>query len=177
MKSKISAMMDGELESEDISSIITQIKKTDDLKNDWSTYHLIGDSLRRSSSSIDISHRVSTALATEPTLLAPRPTKQNKFKVFALSAAASLAAVVVVGWMGLQSMGHSPENFTNNKIALQPAPPPSIPASSSATDPAPAPAQINDYLLAHRQFSATPAMYGVAPYLRTSAESRGSPAR
>ncbi len=177
MKSKISAMMDGELESDDVSSIITQIKKTDDLKNDWSTYHLIGDSLRRSSSSIDIARRVSTALATEPTLLAPRPTKQNKFKVFALSAAASLAAVAVVGWMGLQSMGHSPENFTNNKIALQPAPPPVTPASVSATDPAPAPAQINDYLLAHRQFSATPAMYGVAPYLRTSAESRGSPAR
>ena len=177
MKSKISAMMDGELESEDVSSIITQIKKTDDLKNDWSTYHLIGDSLRRSSSSIDIAHRVSTALATEPTLLAPRPTKQNKFKVFALSAAASLAAVAVVGWMGLQSMGHSPENFTNNKIALQPAPPSAIPASVSVTNQAPAPAQINDYLLAHRQFSATPAMYGVAPYLRTSAESRGSSAR
>jgi sigma-E factor negative regulatory protein RseA len=176
MKSKISAMMDGELESEDVSSIITQIKKTDDLKNDWSTYHLIGDSLRRSSSSIDIARRVSTALETEPTLLAPRPTKQNKFKVFALSAAASLAAVAVVGWMGLQSMGHSPENFTNNKIALQPAPPSAIPASVSVTT-APAPAQINDYLLAHRQFSATPAMYGVAPYLRTSAESRGSPAR
>ncbi|MBP0132843.1 MAG: sigma-E factor negative regulatory protein [Nitrosospira sp.] len=176
MKSKISAMMDGELESEDVSSIITQIKKTDDLKNDWSTYHLIGDSLRRSSSSIDIARRVSTALETEPTLLAPRPTKQNKFKVFALSAAASLAAVAVVGWMGLQSMGHSPENFTNNKIALQPAPPPAIPASVSVTA-APAPAQINDYLLAHRQFSATPAMYGVAPYLRTSAESRGSPSR
>ena len=177
MKSKISAMMDGELESEDVSSIITQIKKTDDLKNDWSTYHLIGDSLRRSSSSIDIARRVSTALETEPTLLAPRPTKQNKFKVFALSAAASLAAVAVVGWMGLQSMGHSPENFTNNKIALQPAPPPAIPASSTVTNPAPAPAQINDYLLAHRQFSATPAMYGVAPYVRTSAESRGSPSR
>ena len=177
MKSKISAMMDGELKSEDVSSIITQIKETGDLKNEWSTYHLIGDSLRRSSSSIDIARRVSTALATEPTLLAPRTTKQNKFKVFALSVAASLAAVAMVGWMGLQSMGHSPENFTNNKIALQPAPPPAIPASSTVTNPAPAPAQINDYLLAHRQFSATPAMYGVAPYLRTSAESRGSPAR
>ena len=177
MKSKISAMMDGELKSEDVSSIITQIKETGDLKNEWSTYHLIGDSLRRSSSSIDIARRVSTALATEPTLLAPRTTKQNKFKVFALSVAASLAAVAMVGWMGLQSMGHSPENFTNNKIALQPAPPPAIPASSTVTNPAPAPAQINEYLLAHRQFSATPAMYGVAPYLRTSAESRGSPAR
>ena len=177
MKSKISAMMDGELKSEDVSSIITQIKETGDLKNEWSTYHLIGDSLRRSSSSIDIARRVSTALATEPTLLAPRTTKQNKFKVFALSVAASLAAVAMVGWMGLQSMGHSPENFTNNKIALQPAPPPAIPASSTVTNPAPAPAQINEYLLAHRQFSATPAMYGVAPYLRTSAESRGSPSR
>ncbi|MBI0409208.1 MAG: sigma-E factor negative regulatory protein [Nitrosomonadaceae bacterium] len=177
MKSKISAMMDGELKSEDVSSIITQIKETGDLKNEWSTYHLIGDSLRRSSSSIDIARRVSTALATEPTLLAPRTTKQNKFKVFALSVAASLAAVAMVGWMGLQSMGHSPENFTNNKIALQPEPSPAIPASSSIANPAPAPAQINDYLLAHRQFSATPAMYGVAPYLRTSVESRGSPDR
>ncbi|MEK6707924.1 MAG: sigma-E factor negative regulatory protein [Pseudomonadota bacterium] len=178
MKSKISALMDGELDSEDVAGTITQLKKTDELRDEWATYHLIGDALRQSTASIDIAQRVSTRLAAEPTILAPPSPMEHKFKVFALSAAASVAAVAVVGWMSLQNMDRPQENLASNKPVLQPALQTtpvaiSIPVAGSV----PAPAQINDYLLAHREFSATPAMHGITPYIRTVTESRESSAR
>ncbi len=176
MKSKISALMDGELDSEDVAGMIAQLNKTDGLRDEWATYHLIGDAMRQSTASVDITQRVSARLAAEPTILAPQPMAGNRIKVFALSAAASVAAVAVVGWMGLQSMDHPQENLASNKSAFQPAIQ-ATPVATSAHVSVPAPAQINDYLLAHREFSATPAMYGVAPYLRTVAESRERPAR
>ena len=178
MKSKISALMDGELDSEDVAGTITQLKKTDGLRDEWATYHLIGDALRQSTASIDITQRVSAELAAEPTILAPQPPVGHKFKVFALSAAASVATVAVVGWMSLQNMDRPQENLASNKPVLQPAVQTtsgaiSIPVAGSV----PAPAHINDYLLAHREFSATPAMHGITPYIRTVAESRESSAR
>lgn len=179
MKSKISALMDGELDSEDVAGMITQLKKTDELRDEWATYHLIGDALRQSTASIDITQRVNTRLAAEPTVLAPQSPMEHKFKVFALSAAASVAAVVVVGWMSLQNMDRPQENLASNKPVLQPAVQTtpvaiSVPVSVQAS----APARINDYLLAHREFSSTTAIHGgVTPYMRAVAESRGNPAR
>lgn len=174
MKSKISALMDGELDSEDVTGMITQLKKTDELRDEWATYHLIGDALRQSTASIDITQRVNMRLATEPTILAPQPAAEHRTKVLALAAVASLAAVAVAGWMSLQDMDRPSENIASNKPTLQPAIQ-TIPVATSVS--VPVPTQINSYLLAHREFSATPAMYGVAPYLRTAAESRESPAR
>ncbi|MDO8437523.1 MAG: sigma-E factor negative regulatory protein [Nitrosomonadaceae bacterium] len=178
MKSKISALMDGELDSEDVAGTITQLKKTDGLRDEWATYHLIGDALRQSITSVDITQRVSTRLAAEPTVLAPQSPMEHKFKVFALSAAASVAAVAVVGWMSLQNMDRPQENLASNKPVLQPAVQTtsgaiSIPVAGSIL----APAHINGYLLAHRGFSATPAMHGVVPYIRTATESRENSAR
>ena len=47
MKDKISALMDGELDSIDVAGTISQIKESEELRNEWSTYHLIGDVLRQ----------------------------------------------------------------------------------------------------------------------------------
>ena len=179
MKSKISALMDGELKSEDVAGTITQLKKTDGLRGEWTTYHLIGDALRQSTASIDITQRVSARLAAEPTVLAPQSPIEHKFKVFALSAVASVAAVIVVGWMNLQNMDQPQENLASNKPVLQPAVQTTpVAISVPISGPTSAPAQINDYLLAHREFSSTTAIHGgVTPYMRTVAESRGTPAR
>ena len=77
--------------------------------------------------------------------------------MFALSAAASVAAVAVVGWISFQSIDQSQQNA--NAIA----------ANTSV----PAPARMNDYLLAHQEFSPSTAMQGVAPYVRTVADAQG----
>ena len=63
MKSKVSALMDGELDQRDVSNVIEAIRKGDDLQEEWETYHLIGDTLRQSSRlSMNISPSVSQKL-------------------------------------------------------------------------------------------------------------------
>ena len=165
MKNKISALMDGELDVEEATEAITQLKKTDELRGEWATYHLIGDALRQSVAMSDIAQRVSVQLAAEPTVLAPRLRLPQKAKVFALSAAASLAAVAVVGWISFQTIDQSQQNLAaSNKTSVN-----VIAANTSV----PAPARMNDYLLAHQEFSPSTAMQGVAPYVRTVADAQG----
>ena len=52
MKEKISALIDGELDSIEVADTISQIKESEELRNEWSTYHLIGDILRQPAMSI-----------------------------------------------------------------------------------------------------------------------------
>ncbi len=170
MKNKISALMDGELDNVDITDTIAQIKKTEDLRNEWATYHLIGDTLRQSvAAPIDIASQVSKRLAVEPTVLAPHVPTEHKGKVFAFSVAASMVtAVAAVVWMSVQTVDRPLKSITDNSVhqAAVKAEPTVISA------PIPAPAHINDYyLLVHGEFSPRMVMHGVAPYIRTVTDS------
>jgi sigma-E factor negative regulatory protein RseA len=188
MQDKISALMDSELDPEDAAAVVEQFAKTDALREQWVVYHLISDALGQSEvRPFDISRRVSARLAAEPAVqdipaiqaTAPvtvlRPATRRKPVAYA--AAASIAAVAVAGWMSLQTtQGPAPlqQNLADNRQSPAAALP-AIPVA--ATSPKSAPTQINDYLLAHREFSPSMAMHGVAPYMRTVSESRENYAR
>ena len=122
MRNKISALMDGELDSIDVADTITQVKKTEELRNEWSTYHLIGDSLRHPEMpSIDISPGIRKKLAIEPTVLTPKFPKEKKGQAFVFAVAASMvAAVAAVTWMGGQTMDQPLDRVTDT-AALQTA--------------------------------------------------------
>jgi sigma-E factor negative regulatory protein RseA len=122
MKNKISALMDGELDSTDVADTITQVKKTEELRNEWSTYHLIGDALRHPAmSTLDIAPGVRKKLAIEPTVLTPEFPKEKKGKAFAFAVAASMVtAVAAVTWMGGQTMDQPLDRVTDT-AALQTA--------------------------------------------------------
>jgi sigma-E factor negative regulatory protein RseA len=173
MKDEISALMDGELDSGDAANMIAQLRKTDELCDTWAVYHLISDTLGQPEARpADIARRVSVRLAQEPTVLAPRPLIKRKSKVFAV--AASITAAAVIGWMNVQ-LDRPPVNLAANQATPPSTPATALPVISVS---APAPAQINDYLLAHRQFSPSTAMHGVAPYMMHSvAASRENSAR
>ncbi|HEV7930521.1 MAG TPA: sigma-E factor negative regulatory protein, partial [Nitrosospira sp.] len=188
MEEKISALMDGELSEEDAASVIRKFEATDGLQEQWAVYHLISDVLEHSEArSIDVSRRVSARLAAEPARLAPEPLTpaipavtvlrpKAKRKPVAYAAAASIAAVFAAGWMSLQTTqaphqqlnladaGPAPANLASANAI------PVVAVASPAA--AAAPVRINDYLLAHREFSPSTAMHGVAPYTRTVAQSR-----
>jgi sigma-E factor negative regulatory protein RseA len=184
MQEKISALMDGELSEEDAASVIRKFEATDGLREQWAVYHLISDVLENSEArSIDVSRRVSARIATEPltpaipavTILRPKA----KRKPVAYAAAASIAAVFAAGWMSLQTT-QAPDQQLNltdagpapgNLAATNPIPVLAV-ASPASPAAAAAPVRINDYLLAHREFSPSTAMHGVAPYTRTVAQSR-----
>jgi sigma-E factor negative regulatory protein RseA len=169
---KISALMDGELDAHQSAQQYSRLKHDANARECWNTYHLIGDALRGESSRINVAGRLSERLAAEPTILAPRRLPTKRVATYALSAAASLSAVALVGWVAI-----------NNPLAPQPEPPsvatapkavPVTPVLSPA--PAAAPAQLanvpsdgkmNEYLMAHQGFSPSTAIQGLAPYIRT----------
>ena len=177
MKDEISALMDGELDTGDAAGVITQVKKTDELSDTWAVYHLISDALGQSEARPNhIARRVSARLAAEPTVLAPRPLVRRKSRAFAV--AASITAAAVIGWMNVQTTDRPPVSLASNQPTPQSTPETALQTIPVVSVSAPAPAQINDYLLAHRQFSPSTAMHGVAPYMmRTVAESRENTSR
>jgi sigma-E factor negative regulatory protein RseA len=163
MKEKLSAMMDDALADGERESCVRRLKEDDELRVAWDVYHLIGDALRGHTAP-HVADEVRARLADEPTVLAPRRTERPRLAWYPLAAAASVAAVALVGWLALPLVDLQPgrEAQTMARVAEQ------VPASVP-------PAQgVADYLLAHQRFSPAIAMSGLAPYVRTVAEESGS---
>jgi sigma-E factor negative regulatory protein RseA len=163
---KISALMDGELDDQQARALWARLKEDGELLQHWHTFHLIGDALRGERIlSPRFSEGLAARLHSEPTVLAPKRGAVQRFTAYALSAAASLAAVALVGWLA----------FVDNPVTT-PASVAVAPASLPAASPAPGQAQIasvpnegraSDFLIAHQEFSPSTAIQGVAPYIRS----------
>ncbi len=99
MKEKVSALIDGELQSDSLHAHLGRLRADPELRGAWDTYHLIGDALRGQISP-GIADRVVARLREEPTVLAPRPERDPTRRLgwYAMSAAASVAAVAFVAW-------------------------------------------------------------------------------
>ncbi len=100
MKESMSAWMDSEATDQESKSLGRTLGDAEQ-REAWQTYHLIGDALR-GDLDCNVAGRVSRALVDEPTVLAPRVIIGEQTRNFALSAAASVAAVAVVGYLALQ---------------------------------------------------------------------------
>ena len=142
----ISALMDGELQDHEAQQMITRAKGREDVLATWDAYHLIGDSLRRTPSlSPDFNSKIAARLALEPTILAPSKSRTPKPAMWAWSAAASVAAIAVVGWVSLKAPGGaSPDNPLPNPALIV-----------AAAQPQQARPNVNEYLRAHQEFSPT----------------------
>jgi len=163
MNDKISALMDGELDEKSAAEAIDWLGRDGDALRVWRAYHLISDAMRDGCLLSDgFAARVAARLSAEPALLAPARLQAEPRKWLVLSAAASVAAVSLVGWLAF-----APQRE---------APPPQV-AQASATplkkQPAivPLPSGTNDYLLAHQGFSPRASLQGMAPYVRTVSDS------
>jgi sigma-E factor negative regulatory protein RseA len=156
MRQKISVLMDGELFEDEAESLLDHIKKDSDVHKDWEIYHLIGDVLRQPDHIPgNLSTKVRNLLQDEPTVLAPRrQAVRQKMLTFALSAAASLAAVGVVAWMSLQISPEAVPQLAMQQSKLRPV--------NMQIQP-----DTNDYLIAHQEFSPSTEVNGSAPYIRT----------
>jgi len=162
MKENLSAWMDDELSDEQARPLLPQIKRDAALRADWDCYHLIGDALRGVQGP-DLCAKICARIDAEPTVLAPqRRSAAEKLRWFALSAAASVAAVAFVGWMALSGVRQDAPQIA------------AIPAADIKQVAAPAGEGAKDYLLAHQRYSPSNAMQGVAPYVRTVAEERSA---
>lgn len=171
----VSAFMDGELDAQESDRLISSLRDEASLRQSWARYHLIGEALRNNlpgTVNHDLAQRVSCALDTEPTLLAPRQIASRRttppyFKpVVGWAMAASVAVVAVIGF------NQSPTRVTPTPMPVAAVAPVATPAPISASLSPPAPllasatpstlpaahtvskevrARFKNYLLSHRQ--------------------------
>lgn len=142
MTQELSTLMDGELQAHEAERAIRTVCGSEELKQKWQEYHLIGDALRGDDPhGAAACRRIMAALEAEPTVLAPKRRLTASAGRIAFAAAASVTTVAVVGWMGLQQ-GRAPD--------AQPALAKGAPVAQPVAVSAP-PAQVNEYLVVHRQ--------------------------
>ena len=166
---RISAFMDGESAEAESRDVLRQMREHAEWRESWATFHLIGDVMRgdrplRS----DFMQRFHDELEREPAVLAPRA-RWRKATTYALSAAASLAAVALVATLvtiGNPFKRQSQLAMVGKEEAAQVAtgtvrlP---VEAGTLRVDNE----KMNSYLMAHQEFSANTALEGVAAYVRT----------
>ena len=168
MTQDISSLMDGELEAHEAANAVRACCASREAADKWHEYHLIGDVLRGGvPHPTRTAERVREALAAEPAIIArPKRVLDTTFGRVALAAAASVATIGVVGWIGTQG-GQLPSAspvVAKNPTMIQPvantattAPAAGAPAAATPVANVPAP-DVQDYLAAHRQLP-SPQLY------------------
>jgi len=165
---KISEWMDGELKEHEARRQVERLKQDTGLHHCWATFHLIGDVMRGERAlTRNFERRLTERLAGEPTVLAPRPQTARRYTTYALSAAASLSAVAVVGWLAFfNPLAPQPE------IAQVPTPSPAAVPAEPILANVPSDGTMNEYLIAHQEFSPSTEIQGLAPYIRSVSGTR-----
>lgn len=163
MGEEISQLVDGELELGHVDRLCARLAEGQALET-WVAYHMIGDALRRQADlSPGFHERFSKRLAEEPTVLAPAPRRASRSVFVPWAAAASLAAIGVVGWFGVREL-QTPQLAPMAQIQVVEK------ASLGAAKPAQG-TQFNDYLMVHQAYSPATTFQGVRPYIRTVSDS------
>ena len=155
MNEDISRLMDGELEDDAAFERVVGGMKQPGAMATWVCYHAIGDSLRGECTvSTRVSRRLAIALASEPTVLAPQR-RVDRPAAWAWAAAATVAAVAVVGWTAV-SLTDAP----TSAVALA--------REAASVRPEALRAQVipADYLYAHRETSPGIPIQVVSPLQR-----------
>lgn len=161
---RISELMDGELEAREAQRQLARLKQDKELAHCWNTFHLIGDALRGERPlAREIASLVAMQLASEPTVLAPRPYPSKRAAAYAVSVAASISAVALVAWIAFNNPLAPPQV---PEVAVSPAPPAPVAAEVQLAS-VPSEGEVNDLLRAHTEYSPSTAIQGLAPYIRS----------
>ncbi len=185
-REQISALMDGELDETRVQALCAQLKNEESCEC-WAAYHLIGDALRNEClAQKGFAQRFAERLAAEPTVLAPGYQTQAERRAapdwaaavrarpwyYGMAAAASVAAVGLVGWFGMQGFSFGPalgELASARPVRATQATAADARSMAQMNRQAPS-LGINPYLLAHQEYSPATAIQGVRPYVRTVAD-------
>jgi sigma-E factor negative regulatory protein RseA len=169
MTEQISALADDEIDLEDAEHLMASIQPNSHAAEAWSRYHLIGDVMRGSDIlSANFKQNLMARIDLEPTVLSPNAAWVNESKETQLSAsqvtniknklplswsiAASFAAVMVVGWMVLQTQVPSPVQPVMIAQATAPQETPLLTAVNE-------PAIPDEYLMAHQASAPSASSY------------------
>ncbi|MCK9382418.1 MAG: sigma-E factor negative regulatory protein [Sulfuritalea sp.] len=164
MKTRISALMDGELEDHETAETMRALRRSPELRSEWCDCQLIGATLRGERElDIDVAARVMSALDLEPTVMAPAPRRMREWQRPALALAASAAGVALVAWLALAS--GTDGGMPAGTAGLASAKPAAVLAQAQSTP------RLQEYLVAHQAYAPGGAMVGGARNIRTVAAS------
>ncbi|MGH6609354.1 MAG: sigma-E factor negative regulatory protein [Burkholderiaceae bacterium] len=172
---RISALLDGELDRSQAEAMIGAICADASMKQAWRELHLVGDALRShevaACDADGFCARVAAALASEPTVLAPRAARPSSLRRYWIPGMAVAASVAAVGFIAVPLL-RAPDTTTIAKSATPPAI--EVAADASAKDlPTIANARglgssYSPYLAAHRELSGPSVVPRAAVYLRSN---------
>jgi sigma-E factor negative regulatory protein RseA len=171
--------MDDELGSS-TASVLGDVANNNDDTDTWARYHLIGDVLRDQLTELappNFAAKLSTQIAQEPTILAPKTSVRSWIRpVAGLAVAASVAAIVVAGVQHKFSFPDATpaivdtstvEFTTPTVVAIAPSedkrelsPPENLTAVPHA------PRRLNGYLVKFNEQRSSVGVPGVNPYVR-----------
>jgi len=162
MTEQLSALADNEIALEDAEHIMASMQPNSHAAELWSQYHLIGDVMRGANTlSPSFKQNLMAKIDLEPTVLSPNAAVLNQHNAneqvaeasvklpASWSIAASFAAVMVVGWMVLQTQTST--DFAPTSVAASAALP-VVQASTEQTIP-------DEYLMAHHALAPTASSY------------------
>ncbi len=161
MSENISRLVDGDVDAAELDAVCASLKSGEAMAT-WTCYHAIGDALRGEIAvTRDVRGAVASRLAGEPTVLAPRRSVPSTPASWAWAAAATLAAVSVVGWTAYSLVDSTPAGLARMRDA----------GTMQAAEVRPATVP-TDLLFAHQEYAPSIMLQGVGPYLRDVAVTR-----
>lgn len=159
MKTRISALMDGELEVHEVADTLKELRRSEELRSQWCDCQLIGAALRDESElDIDVTARVMSALELEPTVVAPVRRRTDSWQRPLLALAASAAGVAIVGWLALAP---GSELAPARETVLASSKQGQVAVRAQSTP------RLQEYLVAHQAYAPGGAMIGGARNIRT----------
>lgn len=167
MKTRISALMDGELDGHEAEEALHSLRRDAELRTQWHEFHLIGAALRGEPElDVDIAAQVMLALEAEPTVLIPAVKRKVRHLRPLMALAASAAGVALVAWVALGTPPNSAGDPARGVVSPQLVATPveriqpvaaSVPGESI---------KLQDYLLAHHAHAPMAAVANGARYVR-----------
>lgn len=154
MTEKLSALMDGELDEFETAAALARLRSSEDYRQHWSDYHLIGDALRGASAlQIDLTARVMESLIDEPVVLAPSlRSSRTSTLPRTLALAASVAGVTIVATLAWSGRPGAVPEVAQIPVEAQ------VPTQLTG-------ANLQAYLVAHQTHA--PSAQGAAHYVKT----------
>ena len=179
----LSSLIDGELDPDEAAAVLDALCRDPELQRHWSELQLVGDALR--SAEVAACHedgfreRVRAALASEPTVLAPRRSPRPAWRRYSMPGLAVAASVAALAFVAVPLM-QSPSPDVTAQRPLAPTAPvvasTAVPAASQAEARAAAAIAsaraLDPYFAAHRELTGGSPLPRAAAYLRPSAGER-----
>lgn len=172
---RLSALVDDELPQNEIAGEIKKLYQSDDGTRSWSSYHLIGDAMRRDMGpfySTSLAAEISRRLEDEPVVLAPaalrtkRPNRKRTLTGLAVAASLAGAAVVITPQLINPQGTEAPQQLAE----VQPVPESNtlyVAQDGTRWELLKKPAvesRLNAYLVNHREHSPASNIKGIMPY-------------